>query len=123
MADVENYNDGLRGGKVRVRARIEKENNKTLVVSEVPYGVTTSSLIDSILKANDKGKNQIKRVEDNTANEVEVVVHLANNVSPDKMMDALYAFTDCEVSLSPNSCVILDDKPQFRRFRKYLGLS
>ena len=113
MADVENYNDGLRGGKVRVRARIEKENNKTLVVKEVPYGVTTSSLIDSILKANDKGKIKIKRVEDNTANEVEVVVHLSNNVSPDKMMDALYAFTDCEVSLSPNSCVILDDKPQF----------
>ncbi|MBM71966.1 MAG: DNA topoisomerase IV [Crocinitomicaceae bacterium] len=113
MADVEMYNDGIRGGKIRVRARIEKENNKTLVVKEVPYGVTTSSLIDSILKANNKGKIKVKKVEDNTANEVEVVVHLANNVSPDKMMDALYAFTDCEVSLSPNSCVILDDKPQF----------
>ena len=113
MADVEHYNDGKRGGKIRVRARIEKENNKTLVVKEVPYGVTTSSLIDSILKANEKGKIKVKRVEDNTANEVEVVVHLANNVSPDKMIDALYAFTDCEVSLSPNSCVILDDKPQF----------
>lgn len=113
MADVELYNDGLRGGKIRVRARIEKENNKTLIVKEVPYGVTTSSLIDSILKANDKSKIKIKKVEDNTASDVEVVVHLANNVSPDKMIDALYAFTDCEVSISPNSCVILNDKPQF----------
>lgn len=113
MADVEQYNDGLRGGRIRVRARIEKVDNKTLVVKEVPYGVTTSSLIDSILKANEKGKIKIKRVEDNTANVVEVAVHLANNVSPDKMIDALYAFTDCEVSLAPNSCVILDDKPQF----------
>ncbi len=113
MADVEQYNDGLRGGRVRVRARIDKIDNKTLVVREVPYGVTTSSLIDSILKANDKGKIKIKKVEDNTANVVEVVVHLANNVSPDKMMDALYAFTDCEVSLAPNACVILNDRPQF----------
>ena len=85
--------------------------------------MTTSSLIDSILKANDKGKIKIKRVEDNTANEVEVVVHLANNVSPDKMMDALYAFTDCEVEFSPNSCVILDDKPQFLGLVKYLRSS
>ena len=113
MADVEMYNDGLRGGRIRVRARIDKVNNKTLVVREVPFGVTTSSLIDSILKANEKGKIKIKKVEDNTAKVVEVVVHLANNVSPDKMLDALYAFTDCEVSLSPNACVILDDKPQF----------
>ncbi|MBT5147016.1 MAG: DNA gyrase/topoisomerase IV subunit A, partial [Flavobacteriales bacterium] len=113
MADVELYNDGLRGGRVRVRARIDKLNNKTLVVKEVPFGVTTSSLIDSILKANEKGKIKVKKVEDNTAKDVEVVVHLANNVSPDKMLDALYAFTDCEVSIAPNACVILDDKPQF----------
>jgi len=113
MADVELYNDGLRGGRIRVRAKIDKLDNKTLIVREVPFGVTTSSLIDSILKANDKGKIKIKKVEDNTANVVEVVVHLANNVSPDKMLDALYAFTDCEVSLAPNACVILDDKPQF----------
>ena len=113
MADVELYNDGLRGGRIRVRAKIDKLDNKTLVVREVPFGVTTSSLIDSILKANDKGKIKIKKVEDNTAKVVEVVVHLANNVSPDKMLDALYAFTDCEVSIAPNACVILDDKPQF----------
>jgi topoisomerase IV subunit A len=113
MADVELYNDGLRGGRIRVRARIDKLDNKTLVVKEVPFGVTTSSLIDSILKANDKGKIKVKKVEDNTAKDVEVIVHLANNVSPDKMLDALYAFTDCEVSIAPNSCVILDDKPQF----------
>lgn len=123
MADVEQYNDGLRGGRIRVRARIEKADNKTLLVKEVPYGVTTSSLIDSILKANDKGKIKIKRVEDNTANNVEVVVHLANNVSPDKMIDALYAFTDCEVSLAPNACVILDDKPQFLGVSEILKLS
>tara|TARA_B110000444_G_scaffold258882_1_gene301028 strand:+ start:2959 stop:5691 length:2733 start_codon:yes stop_codon:yes gene_type:complete len=113
MADTDLYNDGLRGGRIRVRAKIDKLDNKTLIVREVPFGVTTSSLIDSILKANDKGKIKIKKVEDNTANVVEVVVHLANNVSPDKMLDALYAFTDCEVSLAPNACVILDDKPQF----------
>ena len=111
MADMENYNDGLRGDRVRVRARIDKVDSKTLVVREVPYGVTTGSLIDSILKASDKGKIKVKKVEDNTADKVEVVVHLANNVSPDKMLDALYAFTDCEVSLAPNSCVVFDDKP------------
>jgi topoisomerase IV subunit A len=101
-ADVEHYNDGLRGGKVRVRGRIEKEDNKTLIIRELPFGVTTSSLIETILKANDKGKIKIKRVEDNTASEVEIVVHLANNVSPDKTIGALFAFTDCEVSISPN---------------------
>ena len=122
-ADVENYNDGLRGGKVRVRGRIEKEDNKTLVIRELPFGVTTSSLIESILKANDKGKIKIKRVEDNTANEVEIVVHLANNVSPDKMIGALYAFTDCEVSISPNSTVILNDKPQFLGVTELLKIS
>jgi topoisomerase-4 subunit A len=113
MADMEMYNDGLRGGRIRVRARIDKVDNKTLAVREVPFGVTTSSLIESILKANDKGKIKVKKVEDNTAKVVEVLVHLANNVSPDKMLDALYAFTDCEVSLAPNACVILDDRPQF----------
>ena len=122
-ADVENYNDGLRGGKVRVRGRIEKADNKTLVIRELPFGVTTSSLIESILKANDKGKIKIKRVEDNTASEVEIVIHLANNVSPDKMIGALFAFTDCEVSISPNSTVILNDKPQFLGVKELLKIS
>ena len=123
MADMENYNDGLRGDRVRVRARIDKVDSKTLVVREVPYGVTTGSLIDSILKANDKGKIKIKKVEDNTADKVEVVVHLANNVSPDKMLDALYAFTDCEVSLAPNSCVVFEDKPVFMGISDILRIS
>ena len=123
MADMENYNDGLRGDRVRVRARINKVDNKTLAVREVPYGVTTGSLIDSILKANDKGKIKIKKVEDNTADKVEVVVHLANNVSPDKTLDALYAFTDCEVSLAPNSCVVFDDKPVFMGATEILKIS
>ena len=112
MVDVSNYNDGLRGGKVRVRAKINKRDNKTLVVTEVPYG-TTTSLIDSILKANDKGKIKVKKVEDNTAATAEVVIHLAPGVSPDKTLDALYAFTDCEVSISPNASVIDGDKPRF----------
>lgn len=112
MVDVSNYNDGLRGGKVRVRAKITKKDNKTLLVTEVPYG-TTTSLIDSVLKANDKGKIKIKKIEDNTAATAEVVIHLASGVSPDKTMDALYAFTDCEVSISPNSSVIDGDKPRF----------
>lgn len=112
MIDVTNYNDGLRGGKVRVRAKIRKEDNKTLVVNEVPYG-TTTSLIDSILKANDKGKIKIKKIEDNTAAEAEVIIHLAAGVSPDKTIDALYAFTDCEVSISPNASVIDGDTPRF----------
>lgn len=112
MVDVSNYNDGLRGGKIRVRAKITKKDNKTLLVTEVPYG-TTTSLIDSVLKANDKGKIKIKKIEDNTAATAEVVIHLASGVSPDKTMDALYAFTDCEVSISPNSSVIDGDKPRF----------
>lgn len=123
MADVEHYSDGLRGGRVRVRARIEKEDAKTLVVKELPFGVTTGSLIDSILKANEKGKIKLKKVEDNTADRVEVVIHLANNVSPDKTIDALYAFTDCEVSLAPNSVVILNDKPHFLGVRELLKIS
>ena len=122
-ADVEAYNNGLRGGKVRVRGRIEKADNKTLVIRELPFGVTTSSLIDSILKANDKGKIKVKKVEDNTASEVEIVVHLASNVSPDKMIGALFAFTDCEVTISPNSTVILNDKPQFLGVTDLLKLS
>ncbi len=112
MIDVSNYNDGLRGGKIRLRAKIRKENNKTLVVTEVPYG-TTTTLIDSILKANDKGKIKVRKIEDNTAATAEVIIHLAPGVSPDKTLDALYAFTDCEVSISPNSSVIDGDKPRF----------
>jgi len=112
MADFSNYNDGLRGGKIRLRAKIRKEDNKTLIVHEIPSG-TTTSLIDSILKANDKGKIKIKKIEDNTAAEAEVIIHLAPGVSPDKTLDALYAFTDCEISISPNSSVIDGDRPRF----------
>ncbi len=112
MADFSNYNDGLRGGKIRVRAKIIKKDSKTLVVNEVPYG-TTTTLIESILKANDKGKIKIRKVEDNTAAIAEVIIHLAPGVSPDKTMDALYAFTDCEVSISPNSSVIDGEHPRF----------
>ena len=111
--DISKYNDGERGGSVKVRAKIGKLDNKTLVISEIPYGKTTSTVIDSILKANDKGKIKIKKVDDNTAKEVEILVHLAPGVSSDKTLDALYAFTDCEISLSPNCCVIKDDKPHF----------
>ncbi|NND94660.1 MAG: DNA gyrase/topoisomerase IV subunit A [Flavobacteriales bacterium] len=113
MADFSNYNDGKRGGKVRVRARIRKEDAKTLVIYEIPHGTTTSSLIESIIKANDKGKIKVKKIEDNTAEFAEIVVHIPSGTSPDKMIDALYAFTDCEVSISPNACVIKDDKPHF----------
>ena len=113
MADFSNYNDGLRGGKVRVRAKIKKFDNKTLVINEVPYGTTTGSLIDSVIKANDKGKIKIKKIEDNTASEAEIIIHLAPGVSPDKTIDALYAFTDCEVSISPNSSIIDKDRPRF----------
>jgi topoisomerase-4 subunit A len=113
LMDAADYNAGLRGGKIRVRARIKKEDNKTLSISEIPFGTTTGSLIDSILKANDKGKIKIRKVEDNTAGNVEIIIHLATGVSPDKTIDALYAFTDCEVSISPNVCVIENDKPVF----------
>ena len=111
--DVLKYNDGERGGSVKVRAKITKLDNKTLVISEIPYGKTTSTLIESILKANDKGKIKIKKVDDNTARNVEILVHLAPGVSSDKTIDALYAFTDCEISISPNCCVIMDNKPHF----------
>lgn len=114
LIDVSRYNDGLRGGNVKVRARIEKEgNNKILKITEIPYGRTTSSLIESILRANEKGKIKIKKVDDNTAANVEILIHLASGVSSDKTIDALYAFTDCELSISPNSCVIENDKPNF----------
>ena len=112
-ADITNYNDGLRGGKVRVRAKISQQDKNTLVISEIPFSTTTSSLIDSILKANDKGKIKIKKIEDNTAAEVEILVHLPSSISPDKTIDALYAFTNCETSISPLGCVIDDNKPVF----------
>lgn len=111
--DISKYNDGERGGSVKVRAKISKLDNKTLVISEIPYGKTTSTIIESILKANDKGKIKIKKVDDNTARNVEILVHLAPGVSSDKTIDALYAFTDCEISISPNCCVIRDNKPHF----------
>ncbi len=113
MIDASNYNDGKRGGKVRVRAHIEELDKKTLLIKDVPYGVTTTALMESIVKANDQGKIKIKKVTDNTAAEVEIQVDLAPGISPDITIDALYAFTDCEVSISPNACVIVDNKPQF----------
>jgi topoisomerase-4 subunit A len=113
MADFTNYNDGLRGGRVRVRAKIKKADTKTLIVHEIPYGTTTTSLIESVLKANDKGKIKIKKIEDNTSSQAEIIIHLAPGVSPDKTIDALYAFTDCEVSISPNSSIIDADTPRF----------
>ena len=113
IADCTNYNDGNRGGKVRVRAKIAQQDKNTLVISEIPFSTTTTSLIDSILKANDKGKIKIKKIEDNTAAEVEILVHLPSGISPDKTIDALYAFTNCEVSISPLGCVIEENKPNF----------
>lgn len=113
LIDVSNYNEGKRGGKVRIRAKIEQVDKKTLAVRELPFGVTTANLIDSIVKANEKGKIKIKKVVDNTAKDVEVLIELAPGVSPDVAMDALYAFSNCEVSVSPNACVIIDDKPHF----------
>ncbi|TXB65894.1 DNA gyrase/topoisomerase IV subunit A [Vicingus serpentipes] len=123
MADFSAYNDGLRGGRVKVRARIVQEDKKTLKVTELPFGSTTDKLIDSILKANSKGKIKLKKVEDNTSDEVEILIHLQPGESPDKMIDALYAFTDCEVSISPNSGVIEDDKPKFIGVNEMLRLS
>ena len=123
MADVSRYNDGIRGGKVRVRAKIEKLDKKTLVIREIPFSTTTSSLIDSIVSANDKGKIKIKKIEDNTAAEVEIVIRLGAGVSPDQTIDALYAFTNCEVSISPNSTVISGNKPAFLGMREILKIS
>jgi len=113
VADFSNYNDGLRGGKVRVRAKISQTDKNTLVITEIPFATTTSSLIDSILKANDKGKIKIKKIEDNTAANVEILIHLPSGLSPDKTIDALFAFTSCESSISPLGCVIEDNKPLF----------
>jgi topoisomerase-4 subunit A len=114
MVDIARYNDGIRGGAVKVRARIEKVDKKGLVITELPFGKTTSSLIESIVKANDRGKIKIKKIDDNTAGGVEIVIQLQSGISPDKTIDALYAFTDCELSISPNACVITDeDRPAF----------
>jgi len=113
MADFTRYNKGLRGGKARIRARISQRDKRTLVITEIPFGTTTGSLIDTIIAANDKGKIKIKKIDDNTAENVEVIIHLAAGVSPDQTIDALYAFTNCEVSISPNSCVIVNGKPAF----------
>ena len=113
LADFSRYNDGLRGGAVKIRAKIEKLDKKTLVIREIPFGKTTTAIIDSILKANEKGKIKIKKVDDNTSEFAEIVVYLGPNVSSDKTIDALYAFSDCEVSISPNCCIIEDEKPRF----------
>ncbi len=120
LVDVSKYNDGERGGSVKVRAKIEKKDNKTLSITEIPFGKTTSTVIDSILKANEKGKIKVKKVDDNTARDVEILVHLQPGVSSDKTIDALYAFTDCEVSISPNCCIISDNKPHFLNVRTIL---
>ncbi len=113
VMDITNYNDGIRGGRVKIRARINQLNKNTLVITEIPYSTTTSSLIDSIVKANETGKIKIKKIEDNTASDVEILIHLPNGVSPDKTIDGLYAFTSCETSISPLGCVIEDNKPLF----------
>ncbi|NDV42830.1 DNA gyrase/topoisomerase IV subunit A [Flagellimonas sediminis] len=123
IIDVTNYNDGLRGGKVRVRAKISTLDKYTLVITEIPYGTNTSTLIDSILKANEKGKIKIKKIEDNTAAEVEILVHLPPGISPDKTIDALYAFTACESSISPLGCIIEDNKPNFIGVKEMLERS
>ena len=113
LIDVIRYNDGQRGGVVKVRAKIEKIDKRSLVITEIPFGKTTSALIESIIKANDKGKIKIKKIDDNTSANVEIVIHLMPGVSPDKTIDALYALTDCEYSISPNTCIISDNKPSF----------
>ncbi len=123
MVDVADYNQGKRGGKVKVRAHIEEIDKKTLAIRSVPYGVTTTQLMESIVKANDQGKIKIKKVTDNTAAEVEIQVDLAPGISPDITVDALYKFTDCEISISPNACVIVDMKPQFLGVADLLKLS
>ena len=123
LMDAGNYNDGLRGGKIRVRARISINDKKQLVITEIPFGTNTTSLIDSILAANDKEKIKVKKVEDNTAEHVEIVVHLPPGISPDKTVDALYAFTDCEVSISPNACIIEHEKPRFAGVSEILKAS
>jgi topoisomerase-4 subunit A len=123
IADVTDYKDGVRGGRIRVRVKINQLDKKTLIISELPFGMTTSSLIDSIIKANEKKKIKINKIEDNTAAEVEILIHLPNNVSPDKTIDALYAFTGCEISISPLCCVIDDNKPVFIGVKEVLKRS
>ncbi len=123
IMDVSNYNDGLRGGKVRIRAKINQLDKHTLVINEIPYGTTTGTLIESIIKANEKGKIKVKHIEDNTAEQVEILIHLPNSISPDKTIDALYAFTNCEISISPLSCIIIDHKPHFLGVSEILRLS
>src|SRR5215210_1602378 len=123
MIDVTNYNEGKRGGKVRVRAAIEELDKKSLVIRNVPYGVTVSTLCESIVKANDAGKIKVKKVTDTTSAEVEIIIDLAPGISPDITIDALYAFTDCEVSISPNACVIINQKPHFITVQELLQVS
>ncbi len=123
IADFSKYNDGKKGGQVKVRAKIEKKDSKTLAITEIPYGKTTHSLIDSIVRANDKGKIKIKKIDDNTAEFVEILVHMAKGTTPDQMIDALYAFTDCEISISPNACVIDNQKPRFMGVNEMLKIS
>ncbi|MAB57032.1 MAG: DNA topoisomerase IV [Aequorivita sp.] len=123
LMDVADYNDGMRGGKIRSRARINQLDKNTLVITEIPFGTNTSSLIDTILKANDKGKIKIKKIEDNTAAEVEIQIHLPSGISPDKTIDALYAFTACETSISPLGCVIEDNRPLFVGVSEMLRVS
>ncbi len=123
IADCSEYKDGLRGGKIKVRARIKELNSKTLIISEIPFGTTTGSLIDSILSANDKGKIKIKKVEDNTAENVEILIHLQPGIGTDKTIDALYAFTNCEMSISPNACIIENDRPKFIGVSEILRVS
>ena len=123
IADFSDYKDGLRGGKVKIRARIKELNSKTLIISEIPFGTTTGSLIDSIISANDKGKIKVKKVEDNTSENVEILIHLQPGISPDKTIDALYAFTNCEMSISPNACIIEAEKPRFVGVSETLKIS
>ena len=123
IADMSDYNDGLRGGRIKVRAKIEKLDSKTLVIREIPFGTTTGSLIDSIINANDKGKIKIKHVDDNTSQEVEIMIHLHPGTDPQVVIDALYAFTDCEKSLAPNACIIVNKKPQFIGVSEILKLN
>ncbi len=123
LADFSRYNDGMRGGRVRIRAKITELDKKTLVITEIPYKVTTNSLIESITLANDKGKIKIKKIDDNTSENVEIIIHLAPGISPDETIDALYVFTDCEISVSPNCCIIEDDKPKFTSVSQVLEIS
>ena len=123
IADFSEYKDGLRGGKIKIRARVKELNSKTLIITEIPFSTTTSSLIDSIIAANDKGKIKIKKVEDNTSENVEILIHLQPGISPDKTIDALYAFTNCELSISPNACIIENERPRFVGVSEILKIS